>query len=221
MTFESTLPKGNIHYQTAPDPSNFWKNCQRPKWPLTRPLQTKMTLDLTSPYQTEMTSVKTIAGQNDLWKYIPEGEYTLPDRARPRWLLEKLSETELTSDKTVPRPKVGIRVFQGFTLLPSLNSFNSLLSLLGLTHFLPSLNCRSLRSVTIKQSEIINGYSAGITKNNNNNNNKGPCTPSGIDGCVHHSASMDVYTIWHRWITPRCETEGNASNGRITGITQH
>ena len=31
-----------------------------------------------------MTSVKTIPGQNDLWKYIPEGEYTLPDRTRPK-----------------------------------------------------------------------------------------------------------------------------------------
>ena len=61
-----------------------------------------MTLDLTSSFQTEMTSVKTIPGQNDLWKYIPEGEHTLPDRARPKWLLEKLSETEMTSDKTAP-----------------------------------------------------------------------------------------------------------------------
>ena len=58
-----------------------------------------MTLNLTSPYQAELTSVKTIPGQIDVWSYIPEKEYALPD---PVSRLKKLWQIEKTSKKTVP-----------------------------------------------------------------------------------------------------------------------
>ena len=61
-----------------------------------------MTLILTSPYQAELTSVKTIPGQIDVWSYIPERDYALPD---PVSRLKKLWQIEKTSEKTVPDHK--------------------------------------------------------------------------------------------------------------------